>query len=446
MPEILVIDDDLRMRQLIAETLSGEAYKVVAVGDGREAILMLKERNYPLVIADLKMPYVDGFDILDFIKKSDPDALVIMITGHGTVESAIRAMKKGAYDFIQKPFDPEQLILLAARACEHLELLNENRRLSEEVRSLKEDEFVGSSHAVTAIKNLIDRIAPLDTTVLVQGETGTGKELIARLIHKKSLRANNIFLPVNCGALAEGILESELFGYEKGAFTGATGDKKGLFESAGGGTIFLDEINNTSRGMQVKLLRVLQERTIMKVGSTKPIDVDVRIVAASNTNLADEAAEGRFRNDLYYRLNIVTIDIPPLRERRDDIPLLAYHFLNKYGLKFNREIKSFSPDAMELLLGCRWPGNVRELENVVERAVIMESSHEITQRSLPAGIRKELPDPLSHIGLMKFDEMEKFLIQRTLRILDGHKSRAAEALGIDITTLWRKLKKYNLNK
>lgn len=444
MTEILVLDDDLRMRQLITEILSGAGYQVIAVGDGREALIMLKERTYDLVITDLKMPHVDGFDILDAAKKADPETIVVMITAHATVESAIAAIRKGAYDYIQKPFNPDQLVLLIARALEHLKLLNENKTLSEVVKSLTTDDFVGSNHAITSIKNLINKIAPLDTTVLIQGETGTGKELIAKLVHKKSQRADKIFLPINCGSIAETLIESELFGYEKGAFTGAFTQKKGFFETASGGTIFLDEINNTSPAMQVKLLRILQENSIMRVGGTKPVAVDVRVIAASSGNLEEDLSSGRFRKDLFYRVNVVTVKIPPLRDRRDDLPLLAYHFLNKYGRKFKKEIKTFSADALQILLAYAWPGNVRELENVVERTVIIESSPEITPASLPNEIKNEPLDPLSYIGIMKLEEMERFLIERTLRLLDGQKNKAAEALGIDATTLWRKIKKYNL--
>lgn len=444
MPEILVIDDDLRMRQLIAEILTGEGYKAFPVGDSREALMMLKEKTYDLVITDLKMPHADGLDILYFAKKADPEAMVIMITAHGTVESAIAAIRKGAYDYIQKPFNPDQLLLLIARALEHLKLLHENKILAEEVKSLTSDDFVGSNHAITATKNLIDKIAPLDTTVLIQGETGTGKELIAKLIHKKSQRADRIFFPVNCGALAETLLESELFGYEKGAFTGAFTQKKGIFETASGGTIFLDEINNTSQAMQVKLLRILQENAIMRVGGTKNVPVDVRVIAASNSRLAEDLSSGRFRKDLFYRLNVVTLNIVPLRDRRDDIPLIAYHFLGKYCRKFKKEIKTFSADSLQILLAYSWPGNVRELENIVERAVIIEPSLEITPASLPGEIKNGPLDPLSHIGIMKLEEMERFLIERTLRLLDGQKNKVAEALGIDATTLWRKIKKYNL--
>jgi DNA-binding NtrC family response regulator len=442
--EILVVDDDRRMRQLLEEILTEGGFSITSSGDGRDALLILKEKPYDIVVTDLKMSYVDGMDILAYAKQVNPDALVIMITAHGTIESAIEAIRKGAYDYIQKPFDPDRLLLVINRAVEHLKLIHENKRLAEEVESFLHDDFIGTSKAVADIKMLIEKVAPLDTTVLIQGETGTGKELVARLIHKKSGRANNIFLPVNCGAITETLLESELFGHEKGAFTGAMSQRKGLFETASGGTIFLDEINNTTPSMQVKLLRVLQENSIMRVGSSKPVPVDVRIIAASNINLAEETESGRFRKDLYYRLNVVNINIPPLRDRRDDIPLLAYHFLNKYSKKFGKQISGISPSVMNILLSFSWRGNVRELENVIERAVIMETSGEITTGSLPSEIVGTPPDPLSCFDLMTIEEMERFLIQRTLRELGGQKNRAAESLVIDVTTLWRKMKKYNL--
>ncbi|TAN46047.1 MAG: sigma-54-dependent Fis family transcriptional regulator [Nitrospirae bacterium] len=444
MAEILVVDDDLRMRQLIEELMRAEGHTVFSTGDSRDALLLLKERSYDVVITDLKMPHVGGLEVLSYAKEADPGALVIMVTAHGTVESAIEAIRKGAYDYIQKPFEPDHLLLLVERSLEHSKLLKENKRLSAEVMSFREDDLIGSSRGMTAVRDMIEKVAPLDTTVLIQGETGTGKELIARLLHRRSARSGNVFLPLNCGALSETLLESELFGHEKGAFTGALHEKKGVFETANGGTIFLDEINATSPAMQVKLLRVLQEQTIMRVGSAKPVSVNVRVLAASNANLSDEVSAGRFRKDLFYRLNVVVVNIPSLRERKDDIPLLAYHFLNKYSRKFDKDIASFSPEVLEISLSHQWPGNVRELENVIERAVIMEPSSEINAASLPPEIRKSPFDPLSHTGLMTLEEMEKFLIQRTLRILDGQKNKAAEALGIDVTTLWRKLKKYGL--
>lgn len=442
--DILVVDDDRRMRQLIEEILTENGFSVVTSEDGRDALLMLKERRYDIIITDLKMPHVDGMEILSYAKQSNPDALIVMITAYGTIESAIEAIKKGAYDYIQKPFDPDRLVLIIERAVNHLKLIYENKRLAEKVEGFYKDDIIGSSAAIQNIKSLIEKVAPLDTTVLIHGETGTGKELVARLIHKKSGRADNIFLPVNCGALNETLLESELFGHEKGAFTGAMSQRKGLFETASGGTIFLDEINNTSPSMQVKLLRVLQENAIMRVGSSKPLSVDVRIIAASNINLSEETESGRFRKDLYYRLNVININIPPLRERIEDIPLLAYHFLNKYAKKFNKHIDRISSSALSILTSYAWLGNVRELENAIERAIIMETSPEITTASLPPEIIGKTPNPLSYPALMTIEEMEKFLIQRTLRELKGQKNKAAESLGIDISTLWRKLKKYNI--
>ena len=388
------------------------------------------------------MPHVSGLEVLAYAKEINPELLVVTVTAHGTVESAIKAIRKGAYDDIQKPFDPDHLLLLVKRALEHHDLLDENRRLAAEVRSYQEDEIIGSSRGMMSVRHLIDKVAPLDTTILIQGETGTGKELIARLIHRQSSRSGNLFLPVNCGALSETLLESELFGHEKRGIHWSSAGKKGLFETASNGTIFLDEINATSPAMQVKFLRVLQEQMIMRVGSTKPVSVNVRVLAASNANLADEVSSGRFRKDLFYRLNVVVVNIPSLRERNDDIPLLAYHFLKKYSRKFGKDVRSFSAEVLEIFLSYQWPGNVRELENTVERAIIMETSSEINVQSLPPEIRRVPFDPLSYTGLMTLEEMEKSPIQRTLRHLDGQKSRAAEALGIDVTTLWRKLKQY----
>lgn len=442
--EILVVDDDQRMRQLMGEILTEEGYEVTSVGDGREALLLLKEKEFDVLVTDLKMPYVDGIELLAFARKVQPDCPVVMVTAHGTVESAIEAMKKGAYDYLQKPFEPDELQLLVARAVERRWLRRQNRQLAEEVKKLGGDDFVGTSRGIAAMKGLAEKVAPLDTTVLIQGETGTGKELVAKMLHRKSRRAKGVFLPVHCGALAETLLESELFGHEAGAFTGAQAEKKGLFESAAKGTIFLDEINSTSPALQVKLLRVLQEGTVMRVGSSRPIAVDVRVIAATNADLAKEVTAGRFRQDLYYRLNVVTIAIPPLRERREDIPLLAHHFLHRFAHKFGKELESFAPPVMEALMAYGWPGNVRELENVVERAVIMEGNREISLDSLVDELKGGPVDPLSCLGLMRLEEMEKFLIARTLRLLDGQKAKAAEALGIDGTTLWRKMKRYGI--
>lgn len=440
---ILVIDDDLRMRQFIGDLLDEEGIPHLITDDSRNAIRIINNQNIDIVITDLKMPYVDGIGILEHAKEINPDIIVIVITGYGTIESAIKAMKKGAYDYIQKPFEPDDFLMLLRRAMEHVNLIHENIRLRGEIEGCKYDEIVGTSRAINELKELIYRIAPFDTTVLLQGETGTGKELVARLINRASKRRREKFLPVNCGALSESLLEAELFGYEKGAFTGANSQKKGLFEAVNKGTLFLDEINATSTNFQVKLLRVLQEGSFLRVGGTEPVICDVRIIAASNVPLEEEVEAGRFRNDLYYRLNVVTINIPPLRKRKEDIPLLAFHFLNKYANKYGKKFNGIATDVLKKLIEYSWPGNVRELENVIERAVLMETGNELKHIHLPKNSKiTEYEDICS--GLVSFEEVEKYFIQRTLKILQGQKAKAAEVLGISTTSLWRKIKKYNL--
>ncbi len=446
MPDILIVEDDFRMRSLLVELLERDGYTVNAARDGRGAVTALREHSYDVVLTDLKIPRGDGMDILACSNEVNSNTPVIVITAYATVNSAVEAMKKGAYDYIQKPFDPDELLLLVKRAVDYRKLIDENIRLSTELKNCIGDEFVGISKGITKTKKLVAKVAPFDTTVLIQGETGSGKEMVARLIHRLSKRSSEKFLPVNCAALSETLLEAELFGYEKGAFTGATQQKKGLFEAIRGGTIFLDEINNASQSVQIKLLRVLQDGTIMRVGGVEPFEVDIRILAASNSDLKKEVETGKFRKDLLYRLNVTIIDIPPLRNRKDDIPILAYHFLNKYNQRFSRKIKAFHPDTMELLINYSWPGNVRELENVVEHAVIItQSQQDISPEHLSMDIRKGqqsiLPAPPS---FMRLDDMEQTLIQQALLISNGHKAQAAKALGISTATLWRKLKKLRI--
>jgi len=440
---ILIIDDDLRMRQFIGDLLEEEGIPHLITDDSRNAIRIINNQNIDIVITDLKMPHVDGIGILEHAKQINPDSIVIVITGYGTIESAIEAMKKGAYDYIQKPFEPDVFLMLLKRATEHINLIHENRRLLREVEGCKYDEIVGTSRAINELKELISKVAPFDTTVLLQGETGTGKELVARLIHRASKRKREKFLPVNCGALSESLLEAELFGYEKGAFTGADSQKKGLFEAVNKGTIFLDEINATSTNFQVKLLRVLQEGSFLRVGGTEPVICDVRIIAASNISLEKEVKEGKFRKDLYYRLNVATINIPPLRRRKEDIPSLAFHFLNKYTNKYNKKFDGIAAGVLKKLVGYSWPGNVRELENAIERAVLMETGNELRHIHLPRDSNiPEYEDICS--GLVSLEDVEKYFIQRTLKSLQGQKARAAEVLGISTTSLWRKIRKYNL--
>jgi DNA-binding NtrC family response regulator len=440
---VLIVDDDLRMRQLIADILEEEGITPIMAEDGVSAIEILGKKRFDIVLTDMKMPLAGGMAVLEYLHDKNQDTLVIVITGYGTVESAIEAMKKGAYDYIQKPFEPDELLMIIKRAAEHVRLLNENKRLMREVEGMKYDEIIGISNAINDLKDTISRVAHFDATVLIQGETGTGKELVAKSLHRQSKRSSGIFLPVNCAALSETLLESELFGYERGAFTGADRQKKGLFEAADKGVIFLDEINAAGVSFQVKLLRVLQEGSFMRVGGTEQVKADVRVIAASNTPLEKDVKTGCFRNDLFYRLNVVTIEIPPLRKRREDIPILAYHFLNKYSARYGKEINGISSKALEKLTSYSWPGNVRELENVVERAVIMENSAELNALHFPDENSSAL-DMADCAGLVGIEEMQKALIARTLRSLQGQKAKAAEVLGISTTSLWRKIKKYNL--
>lgn len=440
----LVLDDDARMGQLVGDILKRDGIVPVITDDSREAISILRKQDIDMVITDLKMPHVGGIGVLEHAKGINPETVVIIITGFGSIESAIEAVKKGAYDYIEKPFEPDEFSVVVRRAREYVRLLHENRVLQREIDGCRDDDIIGTSKVVSGLKDLIDKVARFDTTVLIEGETGTGKELVARLIHRGSGRKQEKLLPVNCGALSEPLLESELFGYEKGAFTGADRQKKGLFEAAQKGTIFLDEINATSSNFQVKLLRVLQEGALLRVGGTESVSVDVRVIAASNTSLEREVEEGRFRKDLFYRLNVVTIEIPPLRKRKEDIPSLAYHFLNKFSRKYGKLFAGIAPETLKKLIDYSWPGNVRELENVIERAMIMESGGELQSVHVPKKTSGDANCDDYFPGLSRLDDMEETLIRRTLESLQGQRAKAAEMLGISTTSLWRKIKKYGL--
>jgi len=446
MPRILVAEDDPRMRALIKECLEKDGHSVSVASGLGEAVSQLAAHSFDAVLTDLRMPDGDGMDLLGRVHEKDKQIPVIIMTGYASVKSAVQAIKIGAYDYIQKPFEPEELILIVKRATEFRALVDENIRLSAALENCSDDEIVGSSKQILGVKGLARRVAPFDSTVLVQGETGTGKEMVARLIHRLSSRAVARFLPVNCGALAETLLESELFGYEKGAFTGAVRQKAGLFETAQGGTLFLDEINNASEAVQIKLLRVLQDGTILRVGGVEPIRVDVRVIAASNVDLKSEAEKGGFRRDLFYRLNVIAIDIPPLKKRPEDIPLLARHFLDKYSRRCAKKITGFHQETLKALADHSWPGNVRELENAIEHAVIMASpDQEITLDNLPEDTKAKRPQasPAGN-GALDLERMEIAAIISALKTFGGHKARAAEALGISTPTLWRKLKKLKM--
>jgi DNA-binding NtrC family response regulator len=425
------------------EVFESEGYQVVPCANGKEALVNLAPDTFDTVITDLKMPDVSGTDVLKAALGIDRELPVIIITGHGTVDSAIEAMKIGAYDYIQKPFDPEELSLVTKKTVKHYRLIRENRELAAAIVTLQTNDCVGESKIMRQVRALIERVAPLDVSVLIQGETGTGKELAARLIHKAGKRASEKFLAVNCGALNEALLESELFGHEKGAFTGADNRKKGLFELSDGGTLFLDEINSMSPALQVKLLRVLQEKTFLRVGGQNEISVDVRIVSASNADLQAEVAAGRFRNDLFYRLKVMDLTLPPLRKRSEDIPELAYYFLRKYAAKYEKKISAISHATLQRLVTYSWPGNIRELENCISRALIMESSASLQPDSLPPElIPSSTKRQEENLPIMPLSEVEKMMIQKALIQTHGNKAQAAQLLGIDTSTLWRKMKRW----
>ncbi|WP_459889515.1 sigma-54-dependent transcriptional regulator [Desulfothermus okinawensis] len=448
---ILVVDDDLNHLKTLKTIIKSWGYEVETAKDGQEAVEMVRQRPFSLILMDVRMSKMSGIDALKEIKKYNPAIPIIIMTAYSSVESAVEALKAGAYDYLTKPLDFELLKITIAKALEYLELKNENFKL----KSLKKGEYnfniIGKSKPMQDLLNMVSMVAPTEATVLITGESGTGKELIARAIHHGSPRKAGPLVIVNCAALAETLLESELFGHEKGAFTGADKRREGKFKQADKGTIFLDEIGETSLAMQAKLLRVIQEREIQRVGSDVTIKVDVRIIAATNRDLEEEVKKGRFREDLFYRLNVVTLKIPPLRERREDIPLLAQHFLEKYAAKYKKNIKGFSPIAMDMFLKYPFPGNVRELENIVERAVILLMGDYITEKELPSQLTENYIKDTDAISITPsiipnrpLKEIEKEAIIATLNACGGNKSEAARRLKINRKTLHKKLKEYGI--
>lgn len=444
-PRILIVDDDLRMRQLIRDTLASEGINAVLCSDGAEAAELLLQQTTDLIITDLMMPQLDGMELLNLALQANPDCLVVVISGYGSIESAVQAIKNGAYDYLQKPFEPDQLLLVVQRALVRLQLQEENRQLRQLVAGSQTDELLGTSKQMTELKSLITRIAPFDTTVLIQGETGTGKELAARMIHRLSGRHEQRFLPINCGALPESLLESELFGHARGAFTGADREKMGLLESADHGTLFLDEINSTSPAFQVKLLRVLQEGSFIRIGDNEPRTVDLRVIAATNSPLEREVQEGRFRSDLFYRLNVVALTLPPLREHNSDIGLLAHAFLVRFARQYGVGLNRIAPESLRQLCSYHWPGNVRELENTIERAVIMADGTELLPQHLPRFFASSPATvTTSDQELLPMAELERRHIIRVLKATGDHRGKTAHILGISTTSLWRKLNQYGL--
>ncbi len=457
-PRILVVDDEESIREFLDIMLRKEGYDVTCVEDGQKAIDILKKKSFDLVISDLQMPNVTGIELLKHCRENYADLLFMMITAFGTAESAVEAMKMGAYDYITKPFKIDEVRINIANALRSRNLEVENRVLRKELQ--KEYSFqnlVGNSEAMHKIFELIRKVSDSPTNVLVTGESGTGKEMVAKAIHYNSPLKDRPFVSVNCGAIPENLVESELFGHKKGSFTGASSDKDGLFEVADGGTLFLDEIGELPLSSQVRILRAIQEKTVRRVGGTEDIKVEVRIIAATNRDLEHMVAHGTFRQDLYYRLNVINIRTPALRERRDDIPLLASHFLQKYSDRFNKAIQTISKEAMDLLKKYDFPGNVRELENIIERTVALESGATVLPESLPQFVntptgRKmvssdgiEITD--EGIDLQKvLDQLEKELLVKAIHQASGVKKRAAKLLGITFRSMRYRVEKFSLGK
>jgi DNA-binding NtrC family response regulator len=438
---ILIVDDEAIVRESLGNWLREEGYVVDVAGSGKETLQKLAESSYDIFLIDIKMPGMDGLQLQRRIREIAPEASIIIMTAYASVETAVEAMKQGAYDYIVKPFDPDQLEHILRNAVERKRLVAENVRLRERIQEMALfHEIVGQSAAIQRVLEQIRLVAMSDTTVLIRGESGTGKELVARAIHANSPRRYMPIVIVNCGALAEGVIESELFGHEKGAFTGAHYRRKGKFELADGGTLFLDEIGDISPKTQVDLLRVLEEKKIFRVGGNTPIPVDFRLIAATNKDLEALVAEGRFREDLYYRINVFSITIPPLRERREDIPLLAEHFLKKFAQSMNKPILGISPEALALLEHYDWPGNVRELQNAIERAVLVCRGREIRPEDLPLQVNEARGQTMGKT----LAEVERQHIQRILQETRWNISQAARLLGIDRVTLYNKIRKYHL--
>ena len=441
--KILIVDDDLIVRDSMGNWLEEEGYKVDTIDNGYDGLEKIKTDTYDLAVVDIKMPGMDGIELLKLSKEIYPDLPILVMTAYASVDTAVQAMKDGAFDYIVKPFDPESVSQVIERAVRYKMLEKENILLKRELeKKYGFDEIIGKSKKMEEIFELIRTVAESEAVVMIRGESGTGKELIARAIHANSKRKYGPLVALSCGALPESLLESELFGYEKGAFTGAEYSRKGRIEMASGGTLFLDEIGDISPKTQVDLLRVLQERTIYRLGSTKPIKVDIRIISATHRNLEEDAREGKFREDLYYRLNVVAINVPPLRERKEDIPLLANHFLQKYIMANSKRISGISGEAMEILIGYHWPGNIRELENVIERSVVVCKSDEISVQDFSEVVQKgKMESPPRTL-----DESEKNHISRILADNNWNVSKSAAELGIDRATLYNKIKKYNIEK
>ncbi len=452
MDKLLIIDDERSILELLSTVFKKEGYEVKTSLSASKALDLIEKQDYDLVISDIKLPEMSGMEILRKVKLKKPELPFVMITAYGSIKQAVEALKVGALDYVLKPFDVEELKIVVAQGLEKYKLKEENIQLRKELEEKhKFENMVGKSRKMKEIYSLIERIAGTDSTVLIMGESGTGKEMAARAIHFLSYRRERPFVSINCGALPENLLESELFGHSKGSFTGAVADKKGMFEVAQQGTLFLDEVGEMSPWTQVKLLRALQERKVRKVGGTEEIEVDVRIIAATNHDLKSLIDKGQFREDLYYRLNVISFEMPPLRERRPDLPLLISHFLKKHCQKMGRKMKRLSPEAMSVLESYPWPGNVRELENVIERIVAIEERETVTEESLPADLFLDLPATQNQYVLQPgfnlneyLDKVTCHLINEALATTGGNLKETANLLGVNYRSLRYLIEKYEL--
>jgi DNA-binding NtrC family response regulator len=438
--KILIVDDELVVRDSLGKWFTSEGYTARPVASGREALEAIQQTDFDIALLDIKMPGMDGMELQARLHDADPDLSVVIMTGYASVDTAVQALKRGAYDYITKPVDPDELSHLVDKALEHRRTRREVVRLRENLNEVSPGtELIGKSPAIRKVVELIEMVAPTEATVLITGESGTGKEVVARALHAAGPRRYMPMVTIHCGALTETLLESELFGHEKGAFTGAQYRKKGKFEVADGGSVFLDEISDISLKTQTDLLRVLQEKEIVRVGGNQPIKVDFRAIAATNKDLESLVKAGSFRPDLYYRLHVFCIDLPPLRDRREDIPLLVNHFLNKFCMATSRQVPQIAPEALEVLMRHDWPGNVRELENAVERALVVGRANEIRPVDLAFQFQADAPK-----GGRTLEDVEHAHIERVLRETQHNLSRAARILDIDRTTLYNKLRRYGL--
>ncbi len=449
-PIALVCEDDVTMRELVGHVVGQLDIDVVLAEDAQHALDYLENNDVALLVTDLRMPRIDGLTLLKFARAHNPAIQVTIITGYATVESAVEALKCGAFDYIRKPFDNDELLCIVTRALEHYCLKRENQELREQNRCYQENgNFIGRSLPIMRIRKLMAAVAGYDCTVFITGKSGCGKELVAKQIHRQSKRNDKPFVAINCAAIPENIIESELFGYVKGAFTGADRAKAGLFEAADGGTLFLDEVNNASLSMQAKLLRVLQDGTFYRMGETTTRSVNVRILAASNQHIEDLIQNGKFREDLYYRLKVIELHIPPLNERRDDIPLLVNCLISRISARLNKPIKGVSTRVLSALMCHDWPGNVREMENLLEHMIILTEGDVIDLDVLPAeifGVHEHMGRALDYISPQSLEEIEAYFIKKTLRETSGDRALTADILGIDKSTLWRKIKRYKFEK